>query len=60
MIQRRQHPRFALKSRQPFGIVRERFRKNFDGYVAPEFVVAGLIHLSHPARTNGANNLIAA
>ena len=52
MIQRCQHFRFALKTGEPFGIVRERFRQNFDGYVAPELGVVRLIHFAHAARAN--------
>ena len=52
MIQRRQHFRFALKTREPLGIMRDRFRQNFDGHVAPELGVMRLIHLAHAARAN--------
>src|SRR6266699_3353595 len=52
MIQRSQHLRFTLESGKPFGIVRESFRQDFDGHVAPELGVMRLIHLSHPARAN--------
>ena len=52
MIQRSQHLRFALKTGEPFGIVRERFRQNLDGHVAPELGVVRLIHFAHAARTD--------
>jgi hypothetical protein len=32
--------------------VRKRFRKDLDGYIAPELGVVRLIHLTHPARAN--------
>ena len=60
MIQRRQHLRFALKTGEPFGIVRERFRQNFDGHVAPELGVVRLIHLSHAARANLRDDFVGA
>ena len=60
MIQRRQHFRFALKTGEPFGIVRERFRQNFDGYVAPELGVVRLIHFAHSARADGAEDFVRA
>ncbi len=45
--------RFALKTGEPFGIMRKRFRQNFDGYVAPELGVVRLIHFAHAARAYG-------
>ena len=60
VIQRRQHLCFALKSGEPFGIVCERFRQNFDGHVAPELGVVGLIHLAHAARTNVREDFVGA
>ena len=52
MIQRRQHFRFALKTRDPLAIMRHCFRQDFDGHVAPELGVLRLIHLAHAARAN--------
>ena len=60
MIQRRQHFRFALKTGEPFGIVRKRFRQNFDGHVAPELGVMRLIHFSHSARANLRDDFVGA
>ncbi len=58
MIQRRQHFRFALKTGEPFGIMRERFGQNFDGHIARELGVVRLIHLSHAACANGGGDLV--
>ena len=47
MIQRREHPRFALEARAPVGIGRERERQDLDRDVAPELVVARAVDLAH-------------
>ena len=60
MIQRSQHFRFALKTGEPFGIVRERFRQDFDGHVAPELGVVRLIHFAHAARANLRDDFVGA
>jgi hypothetical protein len=52
MIQLRQHFRLALKTGEPFGIVHERFRQNFDGYFASELGVVRLIHSAHATRAD--------
>ena len=52
MIERRGSESLPLKAGQPFGIVRKHFRKDLDGYIAPELGVVRLIHLTHPARAN--------
>src|SRR5713226_10549387 len=51
MVQRRQHPRFALKTRQPVRTIYEGCRQDFDGDVAIQFGVVRLIDLSHAPRT---------
>jgi hypothetical protein len=60
MVQCSKHPRFAFKTGKPIAIVRERFRQNFDRYVAPEFIIASFVHFSHAARTDGRKNFIGA
>jgi hypothetical protein len=49
MIEGREHFRFALKPREPIGIVGERGRENLDRDLALEFRVGRPIHLPHPA-----------
>ena len=60
MIQRSQHLRFALEAGEPLRIMRKRFGHDFDGHGAPELRVMRLIDLSHPARTNGADDVVRA
>ena len=50
MVERREHPRFALEAREPLGIRREDVRQDLDRDVAPELRVARAIDLAHPAR----------
>ena len=42
MIQRSQYLRFALKTAEPVWIMRETFRQDLDGHVAPELGVVCL------------------
>src|ERR1700694_5697668 len=58
MIQRCEHPRFALKTGQPFRIIYEVCRKDFDRYVAPERSVVRLIHLAHSSRADLRENFV--
>src|SRR4029077_13227383 len=58
MIERRQHPRFALEAGQPFGIARERFRQKFYGHVPPELGIVRFVHLSHPAHADLRDDLV--
>jgi hypothetical protein len=51
MIQCGQHLCFALEEADPVRVMGEGGRQHFDGYVAPEFSVAGAINLAHAART---------
>ena len=60
MVHRGQHLRFTLETGQPVGFVGEGFRKNLDGHIAAELGVVRLIDLAHPARANGASNLVLA
>src|SRR5262245_60051414 len=52
MVQRRQHARFTLESRNTFGIVAERFRETLDRNTAAELRVVGLIYVTHSAGSN--------
>ena len=47
MIQRGEHPRFALEARTPLRVGRERRRQDFDRDLAPERVVVCAVHLAH-------------
>src|SRR5262249_25123189 len=58
VIQRCQHPRFTLESRNAFRVVAEGFRKELDGNTAAEFHVGGLIDVSHSARTQVTCDLV--
>jgi hypothetical protein len=49
MIQRRQHPRFALEPLYTFGIVAKHFRQKLDGNTAAQLRIGGLIHVTHSA-----------
>jgi hypothetical protein len=49
VIERREHTRFALESRESLGVGGECARQHLDGHVAPEARVARSIHLSHSA-----------
>src|ERR1700676_2248683 len=60
MIQRSQHFRFALKSGESLGIMRESFRQDLDGHVAPELGVVRLIHFTHPARADWCEDFVRA
>jgi hypothetical protein len=57
MIQRREQPRLARKSRQPIRIAREARWQHLDGDVPSELGVARAIHLAHPARPERTDNL---
>ena len=50
MIQRRQELRFALKPREPVGIVAEHVRQDFDGQVAIQLRVARAVDLTPDAQ----------
>src|SRR2546428_61828 len=58
MVQRCQNARFALKARHTFAIPGECLRQNLDGHAAPELQIRGLIHVSHPTRTEVAGDLV--
>jgi len=52
MIQRRQHLRFALKTGEPLGIVRDSFGQHLDGYIAPQL---GVVRPTIPPAPIGAS-----
>ncbi len=51
MIQRREHPRFALEASKTFSIAYKDVGQDLDRHVAPEFRIAGTVHLAPPAGT---------
>ena len=53
MVERRQHLRFALESRQPVRVGGHRRRQYLDGDVTLQLAVAGAIDLAHAARAQG-------
>ena len=50
--------RFPLQARALSGVVRDAVRQQFDGDVAIEPRVAGLVDLAHPTRAEGGENFI--
>ena len=58
MVERGQHPRFALKTRQALGVVYESCRQHFDGDVASQFAVGCPIDLSHATRAQGGTDFV--
>jgi hypothetical protein len=58
MIERREYVSFALESRQPLRIQRERSRQHLHRDIAPQASITGAIHLAHPARAERPNQLI--
>jgi hypothetical protein len=52
MIQRRQHARFTLKSRNAFAVVTEGFGQKLDGDTAAQLRIGGLIDISHSTRSD--------
>jgi hypothetical protein len=49
VIQRRQGSRLALEAHQAIRVAGKRFRQDLERHLAPEFGVAGAIHLAHAA-----------
>ena len=60
MIERGQHTRFALESREPLGVCRERARQDLDRHIAPEARVARAVHLAHAAGTERRHHVVVA
>src|SRR5438552_3774255 len=50
MVQGAGSLRLLLKSPQSISVLRESCGKNFDCYIAIQFLIARAIHLTHPAR----------
>lgn len=57
MVQRRERVGLALESREPFAVIRERIRKNFECNVAIKSSVARTVHLPHAADAERAGDL---
>ena len=49
MVQRGEHPRFAVEARESIRMPRERRRQNLDRDVAPELRVVRTVHFAHAA-----------
>ena len=60
MIERREHLRLALESRDAIGIGGEEFGQNLDRDVAVQPRIARPIHLAHAACAEGGNDLVRA
>src|SRR5688500_11557842 len=60
MVQRSQHVRFALESREPIGIVHKRIRQDLYSDVTLQFAVVGAIHLAHATLAEQGSNFIRA
>src|SRR5579871_2563935 len=58
MVQRTQDTGFAFKALQALGVTGERPWQYLDCHRTVETGVAGAIHFTHAARTNGSDNLI--
>ena len=58
MIQGREDPRLSLEPGQTVCIVGEFRRQNLEGDVPAQLGVSGAIHLTHPARSDVANDLV--
>ena len=56
MVERGQHLRLALKSRDAIGIGRKELREYFYGDIAIQPRIARTIHLAHAAGAEGGNN----
>jgi hypothetical protein len=58
VVERRKRLHFARETRQPVGVARKGFRQDFQRDVAIELCVPSAIDLTHPAGTEGGENLI--
>ena len=58
MVQSRKAPRLLLEPGQTVCIVGEFRRQNLEGDVPAQLGVSGAIHLTHPARSDVANDLV--
>jgi len=60
MIQGRQYPRFPLETGEALLILPESLGKHFDGDLASELPVPGLVDLAHPPLPDGRQDLVQA
>jgi len=58
VIELREELGFSLETIQTLFVCRELFRKNLDRYVPPELRVPRSVHFSHPAFTDGREDLV--
>ena len=58
VIERADSTSFLFKAMQPIGIGRESRRQDLDGDIAAQSRIARAIHLAHPARSQGSENLV--
>ena len=58
MVERGQHLRLALESRDALGIERQGFRQYFDRHLAPQLRVARAVDFAHPARAERGNDFV--
>jgi hypothetical protein len=60
MVQRSEDLRFTLKPGQPFRMVRDRRRQNFDSDVTPQLGVCRAIHFAHATLAEGRKDFVRA
>ncbi len=60
MVERGQHLRFALETREALRVVHEGVRENLQGDIAVELGVPRLVHLAHAARADGGEDFVGA
>ena len=58
MVERGEHLRFALETREPVGVVRRTSRQDFDRDIASELRVARAIDLAHAAGAEMGDDLV--
>jgi len=58
MVERGKQLRLTFEPRETLGVVSEVLGEDLDRDVTPELGVAGSLDLSHPARTNGRDDLV--
>jgi hypothetical protein len=58
MIQRREHLGFAMESRKPIRVPREKRRQRLDGDVARELRIPRAIHLAHPTAADERHDFV--
>ena len=60
MVQRREHPCFALEAREAIRVARERAGQDLDGDITTKLRVPCLVDVAHAARSEQRGQLIAA